>query len=359
MVKVGTSTLSRSSGRVDPAYISSLTGQIAALTRKGHKVILVTSGAIGAGIEALGLPARPKDIGSLQACAAIGQGRIMKHYQQSFRRRGIHAAQILLTRDDFADRKRFLNAKNTMLTLMYRMGAVPVINENDTIATEEIKFGDNDRLSAMVASLVSASTLVLLTDVDGLYSPEDKKVIPIVAKINAEIERMVRPAKGRWGVGGMASKLAAARIAMRGGTTCIIANGGVPRILLKIAGNEPVGTTFMAAKVRQKAKKSWLAFAPKPRGVIIVDAGARNAIEDRKTSLLAAGIRGAKGYFLPGDVVDIAGPGGVPFARGMAAYSSDDIGRIKGRKSAEVARMFGRERVCDEVVHRDNMVLLR
>ncbi|NQT90273.1 MAG: glutamate 5-kinase [Candidatus Omnitrophica bacterium] len=245
VVKVGTAILSEASGKLDGSQIESLTGQVCKLLKLGYKVVVVTSGAVGAGVEALRLSHRPKQITKLQACAAIGQGRLMRHYEQSFSRRGVHTAQILLTQEDFSSRKRIVNAKSTIASLLDEYNVVPVINENDTIATEEIKFGDNDRLSALVAGLIDAHTLILLTDVDGLYSTKDKKLISQVTNISRDIEKMAKPSKGKFGIGGMVSKLKAAKIVVQAGITCIIANGRVKDVLLKIEKKRAIGTTFL------------------------------------------------------------------------------------------------------------------
>jgi glutamate 5-kinase len=358
VVKVGTSTLSESSGRLDISYIDSLTSQLCQLIKMGYKVILVTSGAVGAGMDVLGLSERPKELVRLQACAAIGQGKLMKLYEESFRQQGMHAAQILLTQEDFSDRKRFLSAKNTLSTLLDDYNAVPVINENDTIATEEIKFGDNDRLSALVASLIGASMLVILTDVDGLYSPDDKKVISLVTHISHEIETMAHPSKGRFGIGGMATKLAAAKIAVCAGITCIIANGRTQDILLKIEKGEGAGTLFLPQKIKTRAKKSWLAFSPRPKGVIMVDDGAKTALVKANKSLLAAGIKNVSGKFSTGDVVSVCGLKGIEFAKGVVNFSSDELDRIKSVKSSDIEKILQRKITRNEVIHRDNLVIL-
>ncbi|NQT96063.1 MAG: glutamate 5-kinase [Candidatus Omnitrophica bacterium] len=252
VVKVGTAILSKGSGRLDSGRIASLTAQICKLKKLGQKIILVSSGAIGAGVEAIGISKRPSNLNKLQACAAIGQGKLMRLYEQNFSKQGKHAAQILLTREDFASKKRVLMAKHTIMSLLNDFNAVPIINENDTIAIEEIKFGDNDKLSAMVARFVGAHTLIILTDVDGLYEAKGKKAISIVKHINRDIENMARPSKSKLGRGGMVSKIQAAKIATRSGIKCIIANGRTKDILLKLHKKQALGTTFLAARSRKK-----------------------------------------------------------------------------------------------------------
>lgn len=254
VVKVGTAVLSKAgssskfkTGKLDSVFIKSLTAQICKLKQLKFNVILVSSGAIGAGMEAIGLLNRPQNLNKLQACAAIGQGKLMKLYEENFRFHGKHAAQILLTREDFASRKRINMAKHTIMSLLNDFNAVPVINENDTIATEEIKFSDNDMLSALVARFVGARALIILTDVDGLYDPKDKKVIPVIRSINCRIEKMAHPCKSMLGQGGMLSKIQAAKIVTRAGVKCVIANGRARDILLKVEKNNRLGTAFLPA----------------------------------------------------------------------------------------------------------------
>lgn len=359
VVKVGTAVLSKPSGKLDSDYITSLTSQICRLLKTGYKVVLVSSGAIGAGMETLSLKERPKQLTRLQACAAVGQGRLMKLYEEGFGMQGVQTAQILLTEDDFGNRKRCVNARHTIKCLIDEFNTVPVVNENDTIATEEIKFGDNDRLSYLVASLIGAHTLIMLTDVDGLYSPEDKKVIPIVTHISHEIEKTIRPSKGRLGMGGMASKLKAAEVAMSLGITCVIANGRTKNVLSKIANKEAAGTTFLPAKVKTKAKQSWLAFSPRPKGSIVVDDGAKTALVKANKSLLAAGIKRVSGRFQAGDVVSVSSMRGAVFAKGMVSFSSEELDKIKGLKTAEIEQSLHRKVSHNEVVHRDNLVILK
>ena len=259
VVKVGTTVLGRhlskgktQTGRLDALFIKELTRQICVLKRKGFSVILVSSGAIGAGMEAIGLNSRPHDLNKLQACAAIGQGKLMKLYEENFRFHGKHAAQILLTREDFSSKKRILTAKHTIMSLLNDFNAVPVINENDTIATEEIKFGDNDMLSALVARFIGARMLVMLTDVDGLYMPGTCDIIPLVEKIDKKTEKIAQPSLSALGRGGMRSKIGAAKTATRAGIMSVIANGRARDVLLRIAGQRPVGTLFLPNKRKSR-----------------------------------------------------------------------------------------------------------
>ena len=259
VVKVGTAVLGRrllkkttQTGRLDPAFIKDLIRQICAIKKMGFRVILVSSGAIGAGMEAIGLKKRPHDLNKLQACAAIGQGKLMKLYEENFRFYGKHAAQILLTREDFSSEKRILTAKRTIVSLLNDFNAVPVINENDTIATEEIRFGDNDKLSALVARFSGARMLIMLTDVNGLYKPKTCDIIPLVEKIDEKIERMAQPHLSALGKGGMATKIQAAKIATRAGIISIIANGRKKDVLINIARKKPVGTLFLPLKKKRR-----------------------------------------------------------------------------------------------------------
>jgi len=248
VIKVGTAILSKDSGRLDSARIASIVSQICALKKQGHRVVLVSSGAIGAGVEAIGLKIRPTNLNQLQACAAVGQGKLMKFYEQNFKKNGKHAAQILLTKEDFVSKKRVLMAKHTINSLLNDFNAVPIINENDTIAIDEIKFGDNDKLSARVAKFVGAHTLIILSDVDGLYNPKTNKVINIVKKIGADIKKMAQPSKSRLGRGGMVTKIEAAKMVTTSGIKCIIANGRTKDVLLRLSKEKALGTRFLPSK---------------------------------------------------------------------------------------------------------------
>jgi len=361
VVKVGTSTLSDSAGRLDASYIENLTGQVCQLLKLGYKVILISSGAIGAGMEVLGLSQRPKNINELQACSAIGQGRLMKLYEENFYKRGTHTAQILITRDDLGNRERCIKAHRTIMTIIYKFNAVPVINENDTVATEEIKYTDNDTIAHIVASLVGAHTLIILTDVDGVYSSGSNKVIPFFTAIATDdIKKMINSSKNRLGSGGMLNKaIVAANLAKLMGITCIIANGRRENILLDIEKRQYVGTAFLpSSRARAQQKKSWLAFAPKSKGSIKVDDGAKAALIKANKSLLAAGIKTISGDFDAGDVVSIANLAGEEFAKGVVNFSSKELSIIKGLKTAQIEQALRRKISRDEVVHRDNLVII-
>ena len=312
---------------------------------ENREIVIVSSGAIVLGMDLMKLTARPKQLPLLQAAAAIGQNELMDNYRTHFKRYGLNCAQVLLTWDDFGSRQRYLNAKNTLLALL-KLGCVPVVNENDTISTDEIKFGDNDRLSALVAKLAEADLLVILSDVDGLLD-RNNRVIPIVDEINAEIKSFVRPAKNRTCVGGMATKLEAAKIAIDSGIPCVIANGSrehVGRVIFSaIISPEKAGTLFVSKK-SLSAKAHWIAFGTKIKGKIIVDDGAKQALLNNK-SLLSVGVLSSDGNFESGDIVSVNDSQGREFARGKAALSSRELDKVKGRRSEK------------EVIHRDNIVI--
>ena len=361
VVKVGTRVLTREDGQLDEGRIDQLVEQVHHVMATGRKVVLVSSGAVGAGMGRLGLTSRPTDLAHLQAVAAVGQSILVEAYERSLHKHGRHAAQILLTAEDLEDRTRYLNARNTLVTLL-ELGAVPIINENDTVAVEELQttFGDNDRLAAIVTNLIRAPLLVLLSDVDGLYDGDPRlpgsKVIPTVDRLDESILGLVRDHLGGLSKGGMASKLEAARLATTGGENVIIACGRSPDVLPRIVAGEPIGTLFLAQGQTVAARKRWIGLTVKPRGRLLLDAGARAAIELNGRSLLAAGVVDAEGQFSKGDVVALRGPDGVEFARGLTNYGADEIRRIKGLKTRQIAGVLGH---CpyDELIHRDNMVV--
>ena len=341
VVKIGSSLLAAGKDRLALEYLGGIAAKIAALAREGKEIILVSSGAIACGMSILKLESRPKELAYLQAAAAVGQNLLMDTYNDAFIKRGLHAAQVLLTYEDFNDRRRYLNAKNTLLTLL-KLGAIPVINENDTVSTDEIKFGDNDRLSALVASLVSADLLIILSDVDGLLNQE-KKVVKIVDKITPAIKALACPTKGKTCVGGMITKIEAAGISIDSGIACVIANGKDEDLLLK--DSEIPGTLFIPKKGYLKAKERWIAFGTKPKGSIAVDSGAKNALMNKK-SLLSVGIVALDGNFETGDVVSITDKQGTEFARGCVCISAKHLEKIKGSRFEK------------EIIHRDNLVIL-
>ena len=361
VVKVGTRVLTREDGQLDQQRIQGLADQVHHVLSTGRKVVLVSSGAVGAGMGRLGLKKRPTDLAHLQAVAAVGQTMLVEAYERSLEVHGRHAGQVLLTAEDLEHRTRYLNARNTLLKLL-EIGAVPIINENDTVAVEELQttFGDNDRLAAIVTNLIRAPLLVLLSDVDGLFDGDPREpgrqVIGTVGRLDASILGLVRDRSGELSRGGMASKLEAARLATTGGENVIIASGRAPDVLPRIIAGEPVGTLFLAQGQSVAARKRWIGLTVKPRGRLVLDAGARTAIELKGRSLLAAGVVDAEGEFHKGDVVALRGPDGVEFARGLTNYGTDEILRIKGLKTRQIAGVLGH---CpyDEIIHRDNMVV--
>jgi glutamate 5-kinase len=361
VVKVGTRVLTYADGRLDEERITQLADQIHRVLATGRKVVLVSSGAVGAGMGRLGLGKRPSDLARLQAVAAVGQSLLVEAYERTLRPHGHHAAQVLLTAEDLNNRTRYLNARNTLLTLL-ELGAVPVINENDTVAVDELQttFGDNDRLAAMVTNLIRAPLLVLLSDVDGLFDgdPADpaSRVIPTVVRLDQATASLVRDRSGGLGKGGMSSKLEAARMATSAGENVIIAGGRTPEVLLRIVAGEPVGTLVLAQGQTIAARKRWIGLTVRPRGHLLVDAGAREAVAHHGRSLLPIGVVDVEGSFAKGDVVAVRGPDGAEFARGLSNYRADDIRRIKGLRTQQIAEALGH---CpyEEVVHRDNLMV--
>jgi len=359
VVKVGTAVLTDASGRLDRERVAGLARQVADLRGRGLRVAVVSSGAIGAGVGELGLPGRPQTMPQLQAAAAVGQGRLMRTYDEAFKRFGLHTGQVLLTREDLNDRLRYLNARNTLLALL-EFGVVPIINENDTTSVEEITFGDNDFLAAQVTNLLRAELLVILTVVDGLRRrlPEGGlgERVDVVEEVNDEVMALVAEEATPLGRGGMQSKLQAARVVTRAGEAVVVADGTRPDVLGAIFAGEPVGTLFLPSAKRMRSRKRWIAFGVRPRGRIRVDQGARRALLDRGKSLLPSGVVDVEGQFRRGDVVEIADEAGRVFGRGLTNYSSEDVLRVRGLKTSQMARVLG-SKPYDEIIHRDNLVV--
>lgn len=361
VVKVGTRTLTRPDGSLDEGRIEALTMQLHLLMLGGRKVVLVSSGAVASGMGRLGLTERPKDLPKLQAVAAVGQSYLVQTYDRLFRSLGRQAAQVLLTADDLDERARYLNVRNTLLTLL-EFGAVPIINENDTVSTEELQttFGDNDKLAAMVTNLIRAPLLVLLSDVEGLFDgdPHDpnSRLISTVTKLDESIYSLVRDKKTGLSKGGMASKLNAARAATLSGENVIITSGKDFGVLGRIAAGESVGTLFLAQGQAITSWKRWLGFTAQPRGVLVLDEGARKAVEKDGRSLLAIGVVDVQGDFTKGDVVALRDRAGVEFARGLTNYSAVECLRIKGMKTDAIAAALGHF-PYHEIIHRDNMAV--
>ena len=357
VVKVGSGVLSGGGAGLSPVTLRRLAKEVAKARADGHEVVVVSSGAILAGRERLKLEKRPS-VQLKQAAAAVGQSRLMRAWEAAFARPKITVAQVLLSGDDLHHRERYLNARSTMLTLL-RLGVVPIVNENDTVAVEEIKFGDNDGLSALVAGLVDANLLVLLTDQDGLYTddPRSDPEARLIPEVRAGSHEARVGKAGPWGTGGMASKVRAARQAAEGGVLAVVANGTRPGALTAIVAGAGVGTRFIPEDKPLAKRRQWLAFASHPKGRIVVDAGAREALMSKARSLLASGVKGLSGAFEPGDVVSLV-EGGAEFARGLTNFGSRDLERIKGLKTAEIEKVLG-NKPADEVVHRDNLAVLR
>jgi glutamate 5-kinase len=360
VVKLGSRVLVPEAG-LDELFLQDLARQVAALRALGHELVIVTSGAIATGLALLALKERPRSIAKKQAIAAVGQIALMGAYRTAFGREGLAVAQILLTHEDFRDRRRVLNARHTLHALL-EMGIVPLVNENDTVASEEIKVGDNDNLAAMVACLWAADRLVLLSDIDGLYTSDpgsdpDAEFIPVVEELDEEIEAFAAPTDDPFAVGGMRTKLEAAKRAAGLLIPTIIARGREPDVLIKLSRGGRIGTLIRPKQRRLPARKHWIAYTLKPQGSLRVDAGAVRALIEQGTSLLPSGIVGVEGDFQVGDAVLITNMDGIPIAQGLVAYGAREIEKIKGRRSDDIETILG-YKYRDEVVHRDDLVLL-
>jgi len=361
VIKIGSGVLTSQTGGLDRARIDLLVGEIAALHAGSREVVVVTSGAVAAGVARLELPQRPRTIPHKQAAAAVGQIGVMSAYEAAFWTHGVRAAQVLLTRDDLSSRRRYLNAKHAMMALL-EWRVIPVVNENDTVVVEEIKLGDNDNLSALTATLVEADLLLILSDVDGLHTADPRRVpdadlVPLVEAITPEIEALAGSV-GPLGTGGMATKLAAARKASASGIATIIANGRRPGVVA--AALDPaaeVGTLVLPVRDRMTRRKHWIAYTLRPTGSVIVDDGARDAVTAQGRSLLPSGLREIHGHFGVGACVHCVGLDGREFARGLVSYSAAELERIKGRHSRDIEALLG-YKVGDEIIHRDDLVLL-
>lgn len=362
VVKVGSRVLTGPDGRLDRDQVGNLASQLTQLTEQGRQVILVSSGAVASGVGKLGLPARPTDLALLQAVAAVGQAHLIQTYEQFFAARGKHAGQVLLIADDLDDRIRYLNVRNTLLSLL-RLGVIPIINENDTVAVDELMttFGDNDRLAAMVAGLLPKPVLVILSDVQGLYDRdptlEGAQVVSTVEQIDPSIMGLVIDRRTGLSKGGMASKLRAAQFVTSSGSPVIIAGGRTENILVRLFNNEEVGTLFLPQSRSLAPRKRWIGFSAQAAGKITIDEGAVRAIAHEGRSLLAIGISDVEGQFEKGDVVAIAGADGEEIARGLVNYTSAEVRQIRGCRSPRIAEILG-TRPYEEVVHRDNMAIV-
>ena len=346
VVKLGTAVLTDERKQPDPAQMGQLVAQMAALRRAGREVVIVTSGAVGAGMGVLGYEKRPDSVAEQQACAAVGQSRLMATYEKLFAHYDLHVAQVLVTHADLQDEQRHRNARNTLTTLL-RRGVIPIINENDAVSTTELKFGDNDKLSALIAALLPADLLVILTSVDGVIENFGKAAarrLSVIESIDAQIEALAGGTTSATAVGGMKSKIQAAKIVARSGIALVIAPGRSKTVLGEIMDGQGVGTLFVPQTAKLRGRKRWIAFFHHPRGTVFVDAGAKRALIESGRSLLPPGVTRCEGEFAAGDIVSICGADGAEFARGISAFSLQQINAKK------IAR--------GEVVHRDDLVIL-
>lgn len=357
-MKIGTSSVTSETGAIKESAIASLCAQVAGLRREGHEVLVVSSGAVAGGVDALGMKERPSDTLTLQALAAVGQSRLMERYNTQFRDHGLIAAQVLLTPNDFIDRRQYLHARETVDRLL-SLGCIPVINENDAIAADEIRFGDNDRIAALLAHSVQADLLLLLTDIDGLYTDDptknpDAQLVEVVAADDPLLSVNAGASGTARGSGGMASKLSAARIASWSGVRTVIAEARKPDVLaLAVVGNRSVGTQFLPHDRQLSARKLWIAFAAQTAGAVLVDEGARHALVQRNTSLLHAGVTEVHGDFVAGDTVEIRNEdSGEVIARGMVSVDAVQAGAAAGLQSVDLP-----EGVPSELIHRDDLVV--
>ena len=362
MIKVGSAVLTSADQGLDQSRIERLASDISTIMSQGREVILVSSGAIAAGLAKMGLKkSKGMPLSLKQAAAAVGQSGLMWMYEKTFGSHGNKVAQVLLTREDLSNRTRFLNARNTLQTLLDH-DVIPIINENDTVSVDEIKFGDNDNLSGMVVHLADADLLIILSDIDGLYTADPKVVpsaelIPLVEKISAEVERGAGDARTPVGTGGMRSKIMTAKKVGSYGVPMVIVNGKKNGVLLALFEGRDAGTLFLPKAEKQDSRKHWIAYTACTNGRVMVDEGARQALANKGKSLLPGGIVKIEGNFKIGDCVTCVDSGGIAFARGLVKYSSADLDRIKGLKTSQIESVLG-HKDYDEVIHRDDMVIL-
>lgn len=358
VVKIGSSSIINSRGEPDLVQIENLTRQLAELRQRGKKVVLVSSGAIGLGRHRLGYTRRPGTIPEKQAAAAVGQGILIHTYEKYFAEYNLPVGQVLLTREDFAERKRFLNARNALNTLL-KMNVLPIVNENDTVAVEEIRLGDNDNLAAFVGGLVDADMLILLSDIDGLYESDPRlgpaRLIPEVREITRELENYATGTRSSLGSGGMMTKIQAAKVAMHSGMIMVLAAASEKNAILRIIEGEPLGTVFWSS-TRIENKKRWIAYNSTVHGHIYIDEGAVAALLQRGKSLLPSGVTKVEGNFEMGNTVIICDPDGREIARGVTNFSSAEVDTIKGVRTRDIKTLLG-SKDYDEIVHRNNLVL--
>ena len=361
VVKIGSSVLTDEDGYFDESFFNEIARQVFVLKQRGIRTIIVSSGAIASGMKKLGLLSKPREIDVRQAISACGQTELIKNYEEAFSKFGLSVAQILLTRDGFSDRKRFLNSKKTIRRLL-EMEIIPIINENDTVSFEEIMFGDNDNLAALVISLIEADILVLMSDVDGFFDEDpaknkDAKLLPTIAEIDSRIESFAGDTFGRTTSGGMRTKIQAARSAAAFGVPTIIANGRNEDALLRIFNGHEYGTVILPKNERLRGKKHWIAYTLTPVGKLVVDDGAAAAITKKGKSLLPSGIKEVEGEFEIGDLVSCYTSSEVEICKGLCSYGSSEIREIMGKKSSEIEDILG-YKYNDEIIHRDEMVIL-
>lgn len=362
VVKVGSSLVTNEGRGLDEQAIGQWSQELAALVQQGRELIMVSSGAVAEGMKRLGWTSRPKEINELQAAAAVGQMGLVQMYETKLRECGVGSAQVLLTHADLADRERYLNARSTLLTLL-QLGVVPVINENDTVVNDEIKFGDNDTLGALVANLVEADALVILTDQKGLYTADPRRdpsatFVHVARAGDPQLEAMAGGAGSGIGKGGMITKILAAKRAAGSGASTVIAWGREPQVLRRLCAGESIGTCLVAQTAKQQARKQWMADHLQMRGSVTVDAGAVGKIVGEGKSLLPIGMTGVEGDFSRGDVIAVRGPDGQEIARGLANYASPEARLICRKSSADFERLLGYA-AEPEMIHRDNLVLSR
>jgi len=360
VIKIGSNILASAEHGLDAKRLHAIAADISKASKDGREIVIVSSGAVAAGLKKLGLLRKPDDIMLKQAAAAIGQSSLMHAYEKSFAEFGKKVAQVLLTRDDIADRRRYINAKNTLLTLInYRV--IPVINENDPVAVDEIKFGDNDMLAALVAGLVEADMLVILSDVNGLYSKDPSKkgatIINEVKNITPDIEKLAGGRGSAVGTGGMYSKLLAAKQAVKNGIPVVIMNGKKAGLVSGLLDGKKAGTYFEPEAQHLSSRKGWIAYGVRTKGSIFLDEGAERALTELGRSLLPSGITKVEGNFSVGEYVKCIGPGGRNVAKGLTNYSSSDLEKIKGGKTSAIEKVLG-YKYSDEVIHRDNLVIV-
>ncbi|MCW8195169.1 glutamate 5-kinase [Proteobacteria bacterium 005FR1] len=359
VIKIGSALLTNNGQRLDVPAIAGWVAQMAQLEERDIEFVLVSSGAVAAGMSRLGWRKRPSAIHELQAAAAVGQMGLVQTYEQAFQQYGRHTAQVLVDHDDLSNRQRYLNARSTLLTLL-DLRVVAIVNENDTVVTDEIRFGDNDTLAALIANLVDAETLVILTDQDGMYDADPRKNpdAKLIRQTSVEDPRLVSMASGggELGRGGMITKVRAAKLAARSGANTVIVGGRIDNVLLQLANGESVGTLLTSGQQPQAARKRWLAGQLQARGTLQLDAGAARVLTQQGRSLLPVGVKAVSGDFTRGDMVICLDPEGREIARGLVNYHSDEAARIIGRSSDQIEKLLG-YRDAEELIHRDNLVL--